>query len=193
MIRYKEESYEVFSLSLYDERNSSSVLEKIRKSRAWYSARVRKDMGDGKYRSVKMSSVRQARILDPYRAPKIYDDFDRRVDQIIKPVVKRIWHADLSTHTGTQLIRYSPNGHYEAHTDSGLDLQERYFSVLCYLNDDFEGGHTTFPYLGYEAIPKRGRAIIFPSSYMHCAEPVLRGEKFVALTWVTGPVPVDWL
>ncbi len=193
MIRYKEESYEVFSLSLYDARNSSSVLEKIKKSRAWYSARVRKDVGDGRYRSVKMPSVRQARILDPYRATKIYDDFDRRVDQIIKPVVKRIWHADLTTHIGTQFIRYSPNGHYEAHTDSGLDLQERYFSVLCYLNDDFEGGHTSFPYLGYEAIPKRGRAIIFPSSYMHCAEPVIQGEKFVALTWVTGPVPVDWL
>jgi hypothetical protein len=140
-----------------------------------------------------MTSVRRARILPPAFAEKIYDDFDRRMDQKVKPLIKRIWHVDLKEHAGTQIIRYSSNGHYEPHTDSGLDLNDRYFSVLCYLNDDFEGGCTSFPYLNYFAVPKRGRAIIFPSRFMHCAEPVVSGEKFVVLTWVMGPVPLDWI
>jgi predicted 2-oxoglutarate/Fe(II)-dependent dioxygenase YbiX len=140
-----------------------------------------------------MSSVRRARILQPQFAEKIYDDFDRRMDQIVKPLIKRVWKANLEEHAGTQFIRYLPNGHYEPHKDSGLDLNDRYFTVLCYLNDDFDGGYTSFPYLDYCAVPKAGKAIIFPSRYMHCAEPVLRGEKFVALTWVMGPAPLDWI
>jgi len=140
-----------------------------------------------------MTSVRRARVLQPAFAEKIYDDFDCRMDQKVKPLIRSIWHADLKVHAGTQFIRYSPSGHYEPHTDSGLDLNDRYFSVLCYLNDDFEGGHTSFPYLNYFAVPKRGRAIVFPSRFMHCAEPVVSGEKFVVLTWVMGPVPLDWI
>lgn len=193
MIRYREESNEVFSLALYDTNSCGSVVEKIKRLRYWYNARVRKDVGNGRYRSVRMASVRKARILDPYRATKIYDDFHQRINRVVKPLMKEIWRVDFSEHAGTQFIRYAPHGHYEPHTDSGLDLQERYFSVLCYLNDDFEGGRTSFPFLDYDAVPKKGRAIIFPSSYMHCAEPVIAGEKFVALTWVVGPVPVEWL
>lgn len=193
MIRYKEESYEVFSLSLYNASTCASIINRIRGSRGWRGARVREEIADGKYRSVNMGSVRQARVLNPNYATRIYDDFEDRVDQIVKPFMKRIWRTDFREHDGTQFIRYSPCGHYDPHTDSGLDLEERYFSVLCYLNDDFEGGHTSFPYLDYQAAPKSGRAIIFPSSYMHCAEPVVDGEKFVALTWVMGPVPVTWL
>jgi len=140
-----------------------------------------------------LDRVRRARILDPARAVQIYDDFERRVDRQIKPLIKDIWQVDLREHAGTQIIRYAPNGHYEPHTDSGLNLNDRYFSVLCYLNDDFEGGCTFFPYLNYRATPKSGRAIVFPSRFTHCAEPVLKGEKYVALTWVVGPMPIQWL
>jgi len=123
-----------------------------------------------------MNSVRHARILKPDYAEKIYDEFDRQIDEKVKPLIKRIWRANLKEHAGTQIIRYSPHGHYEPHTDSGLDLNDRYFSVLC-----------------YRAVPTAGRAIVFPSRYMHCAEPVVAGEKFVVLTWVMGPFPVEWI
>jgi len=193
MISYQEESNEVFSLSLYSTRSCAEIISRIRKCRGWSEARVRKQLGNGKVRSLHLRSIRHARILDPAQAEKTYDDFERKIDQRVKPFIKQIWRADLKEHAGTQIIRYSANGHYDPHTDSGLDLNDRYFSVLCYFNDDFEGGHTFFPYLNYRAVPKAGRAIVFPSRYMHCAEPVIAGEKFVALTWVMGPFPVEWI
>lgn len=193
MIPSQQESCEVFSLSLFSARASASIIRRIRNSRGWSDARVRKQLDNGRIRSVQMNSVRHARILKPDYAEKIYDEFDRQIDEKVKPLIKRIWRANLKEHAGTQIIRYSPHGHYEPHTDSGLDLNDRYFSVLCYLNDDFEGGQTFFPYLNYRAVPTAGRAIVFPSRYMHCAEPVVAGEKFVVLTWVMGPFPVEWI
>ena len=192
MQRYKEECHGIFSVPLYSERACAAILRSIKATNGWYDARVRNEIGNGKYRSARMASVRKARILNPGAAEEVYSGFDRKIDLIVKPMIRRIWRADLQKHSGTQLIRYAPNGHYEQHTDSGYDLSDRYFSVLCYFNDDFEGGHTSFPCLDFAAVPERGRAIVFPSSYMHCAEPVLAGEKFVALTWIMGPKRVDW-
>lgn len=193
MLAYKEECDEVFSLNLFSEPACSSIIDRVKKSRGWSAARVRKQLSNGRVRSMRIGSVREARVLDPARAEDLYDAFDRQVDRKVKPFIRSIWHADLREHAGTQIIRYAPNGHYQPHKDSGLDLDNRYFSVLCYLNDDFAGGCTFFPYLNYRATPRRGRAIVFPSRYMHCAEPVLTGEKFVALTWVMGPLPIAWL
>lgn len=193
MIRYREESHEIFSFSLYSVRSCALIINDIKNSNGWSGATVRKYLGNGKYRSVQMTTVRRARILDPSLATNIFDDFDRRMDRKVKPLIRHLWWADLKQHSGTQFVRYHPNGHYEPHTDRGADFRERYFTVLCYLNDDFEGGHTYFPYLNYRAVPERGKTIIFPSSYLHCAEPVLEGEKFIALTWVVGPEPVEWI
>lgn len=192
MQRYKEECSGIFSVPLYSGRTCAAILRSIKTTNGWYDARVRSEVGNGKHRSVRMASVRKARILNPGAAEEIYSGFDRKIDRIVKPMIRRIWQTDLHKHSGTQLIRYAPNGHYEEHTDSGYDLSDRYFSVLCYFNDDFEGGHTSFPYLNFAAVPQRGKAIVFPSSYMHCAEPVIEGEKFVGLTWIMGPAWVDW-
>lgn len=192
MHQFKEECYGIFSVSLYDERSCRTIVHSIKRSTGWYDARVRNEVSEGKYRSARMARVRKARILNPGAAESVYVGFDRKINLIVKPMIRRVWRADLLNHSDTQVIRYAPNGHYQEHTDSGYDLSDRYFSVLCYLNDDFEGGHTSFPYLNFSAVPKRGRAIVFPSSYMHCAEPVLSGEKFVALTWVMGPPWFHW-
>jgi predicted 2-oxoglutarate/Fe(II)-dependent dioxygenase YbiX len=100
----------------------------------------------------------------------------------------------LSECQGTQLVRYKPGGHYVPHTDAGADeFANRYFTVLCYLNQDFEGGKTSFPSLNYAATPRAGKALIFPATYLHCAEPVVRGEKLILLSWVCGPVPIRWV
>ena len=138
--------------------------------------------------------TRSASILNSSRAEEVYERFDRRINSLIKPLIKQVWQIDLEEHSGTQMIRYGKGGHYVPHSDGGRDdLAERYFTVVCYLNDDFEGGHTSFPSLGAIIRPKTGQAVIFPSRYLHCAEPVTRGEKLVLISWVCGPVPIDWI
>ena len=93
---------------------------------------------------------------------------------------------NLTTHEGTQLVRYAPGGHYIPHSDVGRLTMNRYYTVLCYLNDDFEGGNTQFPALDYAVRPQSGKAILFPSRYLHGGEPVTRGEKYILVSWITG-------
>ena len=49
-----------------------------------------------------------------------------------------------------QIIRYQAGQHYHYHTDTGGSSQiaGRAITVLVYLNDDFEGGQTSFPTSG---------------------------------------------
>ena len=107
--------------------------------------------------------------------------------------LKGLWKLDLRTHSGTHLLKYEAADHYRPHKDTGLGFDGRYFSVVCYLNDDFTGGRTLFPTLNYAATPAAGRAIIFPSNYLHGSEPVISGQKFVMVSWIEGPVPIQWL
>lgn len=114
--------------------------------------------------------------------------FDEKMETIIKPLVRHLWGKQLTSHYGTQLVRYTSGGHYRAHSDIGRQTLNRYYTVLCYLNDDFAGGGTHFPHLSYTVRPRAGKAIIFPSGFVHSGEAVTSGEKFVLVSWLIGPV-----
>ena len=169
------------------------ILESVKSSGDWESATIRLQSEDGHFNSVPQSEVRSATILAEHHVTRLIPDFNYRLTTTINPVIKQFWGVDLQGHSGTQIVRYLPGGRYMAHADAGQDMQDRYFSVVCYLNSDFEGGTTWFPNLSYRAIPQCGKAIIFPSTYLHSAEPVLEGEKYVLVTWLLGPVPIKWI
>ena len=90
-----------------------------------------------------------------------------------------------------RLYRYGPGQHHGAHWDDVVLLDGGVRSLLTlvfYLNDDFEGGRTTFPELGEGIAPRAGRALLFQHRILHAAEAVIRGEKFVLRTDVLyGP------
>ena len=89
------------------------------------------------------------------------------------------------------LLRYRPGQKYDWHVDApverdqtgGSDATDRFLSVVVYLNDDFEGGETEM--LGRRYIPKKGKALIFPSNwnYPHRACEVTKGTKYALVTW----------
>jgi prolyl 4-hydroxylase len=104
-----------------------------------------------------------------------------------------------------QVVRYGTNGKYDPHfdaTECGDDVgvkcsaNQRIATVLIYLNDGFEGGHTRFPHLDVSVTPKKGSAIFFwvsdatgnsPYVYektLHGGDPVLTGEKWIATQWI---------
>ena len=89
------------------------------------------------------------------------------------------------------LSMYEPGGSFKVHHDGGF----RSRTFLMYLNDNFEGGATTFPCLGMTVIPRAGRLVTWsngPSSrepaqrMLHYAEPVTSGHKIVAQQFVRG-------
>jgi hypothetical protein len=190
---YDEVARGIVALPLYDAGSCRTILESVKRSDDWESATIRLQSDDGRFNSAPQSEVRSATILAEHHVTRLVPDFAGRMTTTIRPIIKQFWGIDLHEYSGTQIVRYLPGGRYLAHADAGQDMQDRYFSVVCYLNSDFEGGTTWFPNLCYRALPQCGKAIVFPSKYLHSAEPVLDGEKYVLVTWLVGPVPIKWI
>lgn len=71
----------------------------------------------------------------------------------------------------------------------------RILTFFLYLSDVEEGGETNFPSLGIAVKPKKGRALLWPSTLdnnlealdirtLHEAKPVIKGRKFAANSWI---------
>jgi len=58
---------------------------------------------------------------------------------------------------------------------------------LCvFLNDVDEGGETEFLYQNKRIAPKKGRMVIWPSSFTHThrGNPPLSGSKYIITGWI---------
>jgi len=96
-----------------------------------------------------------------------------------------------------QINRYDENQEYKWHTDQGYNYLKkegmftRQFSIVVYLNDDFEGGETEFQFASVK--PQKGACLIFPSNFMysHCARPVRNGVKYSCASWLAPLIEED--
>jgi Rps23 Pro-64 3,4-dihydroxylase Tpa1-like proline 4-hydroxylase len=64
------------------------------------------------------------------------------------------------------------------------------YSLVTYLNDDYEGGELEFPNHGIKIKPEAGSIIIFPSSqpYLHVSHNIKSGWKYMSPTfWLNKP------
>ena len=190
---YQREAHGVFSARLFGSSSCRSIVRQVRSLDAWEVAQVVVEREEGT-RDLILPESRDALIARRDLTEPLHQDFESRVHALVGPLIRETWGAGLTALSGTQLVRYRRGGHYVAHTDSDQGaFASRYFTVLCYLNDDFAGGGTSFPSLSFRATPVSGRALVFPSQYWHCAEPVIGGEKLVFLSWLCGPVPLKWI
>ena len=82
----------------------------------------------------------------------------------------------------------SERGVFEAHRDNVDPTGGRRFAMSLNLNtEDYDGGHLRFPEYGPELYrPATGDAVIFSCYLVHEALPVIRGERFVLLTFFYG-------
>ena len=192
MVNYVEKMCGVFSVELYDSAACDSIIKYAENSADWAEAAIGEEH-TGEYQSAVRPEYRAAQTFSPPYRSKVNREFDWKLNTVIKPLVKEIWRSDLKEHSGTHVVRYSPGGFYVAHADAGLDVNDRYFTVLCYLNDDFEGGQTSFPLLDFSITPQKGSAVIFPATYLHRGEPVLKGQKYILVSWLTGENPIQFI
>ncbi|CAM9516456.1 unnamed protein product [Scytosiphon promiscuus] len=109
-----------------------------------------------------------------------------------------------------QVARYRPGGFFKLHTDHVEAFNElvcggRLGTLLLYLNDDFTGGQTDFPFVEVAVEPSAGDAIYFHSVQLpveqedadtmrpdersaHAGLAVHGGDKWIATKWV-HPLP----
>lgn len=99
-----------------------------------------------------------------------------------------------------QVLRYEIGQKYNAHHDYGVEdvgkaCGPRILTFFLYLSDVEEGGETAFPLLDIAVKPKKGRALLWPSTLdanperidartRHEARPVVKGRKFAANSWI---------
>lgn len=187
VVSFTEEAQGIIALPLFQPASCRAMIEAVRGNERWQSAKVSRRAPDGEVRSIIDTESRMANVLFSEHLDAIRDEFDEQMNAVLKPLVNQLYGHNLTEHAGTQVVHYTPGGHYRPHSDVGLLTKDRYYSVLCYLNDDFDGGGTRFPALDYCVAPECGKAVIFPSGYLHGGEPVASGEKYVIVSWITGP------
>tara|TARA_R110000765_G_scaffold282120_1_gene379308 strand:- start:208 stop:780 length:573 start_codon:yes stop_codon:yes gene_type:complete len=116
-------------------------------------------------------------------------------------ITQTLTDTELETHESLCIVRYKEGQEYKAHHDyfhketMSEELNrggDRTFSLLFFLNDDFEGGGTLFTKMNLEIRPKKGRLILW-KNYLdgeqnimteHAGMPVTKGKKYVGVKWI---------
>ena len=82
-----------------------------------------------------------------------------------------------------RFYKYEPGQEFKKYRDQSYirnDFEASYFTFMIYLNDDYEGGQTTFNELIIN--PKKGMALIFFHDLEHEGSKITVGEKYVLRT-----------
>lgn len=111
----------------------------------------------------------------------------RMRDAIIKE-----FNLDRTIHPDTmQFVKWEEGREQESHSDnSHFDgaphhTSWRLYSGIIYLNDDYDGGETYFPFLNHEIVPKRGRMGMFYGDleHSHGVKKIQNGERKTIITF----------
>ena len=101
------------------------------------------------------------------------------------------WDYLVTGKENVQLAEYGPEQHYSWHTDTFAltgNVTDRKITVVCLLNDEFEGGKFQIRlYNDYDAPLEKGTMIAFPSILEHRVVPVTSGIRYSATMWFNGP------
>jgi prolyl 4-hydroxylase len=104
-----------------------------------------------------------------------------------------------------QVVKYDVGGKFNSHYDACVfgknsincknmngPSGQRRTTFMIYLNDNYEGGETEFPYLNKKIYPKTGKAILFKNTdenediifqSLHRGNPVISGNKWICNVW----------
>lgn len=106
--------------------------------------------------------------------------------------------TDVHNAEALYVMRYTPGQEYRPHLDALPGLKnQREWTAIAYLNDEFDGGATVFPELDISVRLGVGDLLLFRNSgadgepdlrMRHAGEPVTSGEKWIATRWIRhGP------
>ncbi|RST30844.1 peptidyl prolyl 4-hydroxylase subunit alpha [Sphingomonas ginkgonis] len=95
-----------------------------------------------------------------------------------------------------QVLRYAPGEEYRLHSDAlpgVVPAQQRRWTFLVWLNDEFAGGETAFPKAGLRLRGRKGDGLLFRNvlddgrpddGAVHAGLPVTAGVKLLASRWI---------
>ncbi len=86
-----------------------------------------------------------------------------------------------------QFTKYDTDGHYDWHTDVGLNFEYRFCSIVIQLNDEYEGGELLYKDFNNNEIEFGkgvGNLFIFKSTIEHKVSPITEGVRYSLVSWI---------
>lgn len=107
---------------------------------------------------------------------EILDDIEP-LNDLLKEYCKD-YDVELWDYERSRAMIYDPGCFFDAHKDDTLKVYRR-VSTVFYINDDYEGGEISFPFLNITIKPKANQFLIFPSAYLfvHKIEEVKKSRR----------------
>jgi Rps23 Pro-64 3,4-dihydroxylase Tpa1-like proline 4-hydroxylase len=176
--------YNMIDVSIIDEIEKldsiSDEKSTIPKWKVWYpsGAEGRDDMAFGYQK-------RMTDHLDKNRKNDGYAEIYWKIFNSIVEASKHygnIHNIEIGQLAPLSISKYKSGASMGKHTDSNGSEGPQTISVVCYLNDDYEGGEIRFADQGITIKPKAGSIVIFPSKppFFHESMPVISGWKYIS-------------
>lgn len=137
------------------------------------------------------------RVPHPIRTSKGTSFGPTREDLVIHKLnrrLARVTGTDVSWGEPLHILSYAPGQEYRPHLDAlPGTANQRHWTVLVYLNEDYSGGATRFDVPGIEFRGRTGDALIFRNvdeqgtgdpATRHAGLPVTQGTKWLATRWI---------
>jgi len=194
-LNYKELVSDIFLFEEVVSKDiSKQILEIIEKYPNWRNAEIGKDATvDKSYRSNKVDYLtsRYGYNADVYYAHNTLGYYTKKVIEKINDMYANHTEnymsslfSNITSDEGFQILKYEEGEEYKLHTDASSE-NKRVLSMIIYLNNNYEGGETTFTRQNLKVKGKTGDILTFPSNYCfpHKAEKIISGTKYVMVTW----------
>jgi hypothetical protein len=144
------------------------------------------EKADSKNRTFTNSNFKNGKVINIPLSNLIYERLYQQIPILYKDR-QNISYNFIGTPNFIMYAKVTKNQLFSLHTDTGAEYDEinnKYskFTVLTYLNDDYEGGYTKFFDNDFKEtvsiVPKRNRTLIFDIDLYHSGEKVTEGNKY---------------
>jgi prolyl 4-hydroxylase len=112
-----------------------------------------------------------------------------RIRNSPSPIIDSSYILQVYEPTGKTTVKDGGEG-YDWHCDAlAPETAGRILSVLAYLNDVEEGGHTDFEAWPISVKPRAGAVLFFPPffDYAHCGRPPISSRKAIVTSFIVWP------
>lgn len=147
----------------------------------WYHSKIARDH-DVTYDAE--ADIRNSLSLKPEEFLEHFPGLHDRLAETAIPKIKEYFHAEFARLDGLHLIRYPEGGYFAVHTDRSPHFPDRIYSLICYVDDDYQGGETAFPSLEVMVKGRKGWGVVFPADLMHSGMPIAEGVKTIAVAFL---------
>ena len=137
------------------------------------------------------SDFRTSETVYEYSMSEWATGFLDGLNKIIAEMLSRIC---LCRFEDWQASKYEVGDLFNYHNDAGIHADnERLYTVILYLNDDFEGGETDFRNKGVRVIPKKGKLVLWRNldnqnrvndEMQHSGLQIIEGTKYVLVNFI---------